>query len=173
MGGAGRTILVVIVAASLTGCAGGTGSDVVGAPPDDATAVVGASTCTLTDVSDDVVDDVRVIVERFECEDTMSDPRVTGTETLLSTSRIEPGAAAGTWSAPDAVLTTDGGTWRGWAQGVVDLTGVLPFAEGVTPFNYGEAHYVGEGAYQGLEYHVYVSGSNSELGVAGWITSTN
>ena len=70
------------------------------------------------------------------------------------------------------MLTNDGGTWRGNSQGVVDLDGVLPFAKGVVPFNYGEGHYVGEDGYAGLEYHYYVTGSNEEAGAAGWIVST-
>lgn len=164
-----RTALTITLTACLVGCAA-TVTDVAEAPPDDAAVVAGTGTCTLANLGDEVIDGVRVVKERFTCADEMSDPRVTGTETLVITTRL--GASlGGTWSAPEAVLTTDGGTWRGWAQGVVDLNGVLPFAEGVTPFNYGEAHYVGEGAYEGLEYHYYMSGSNERAGITGWIVS--
>lgn len=52
------------------------------------------------------------------------------------------------------------------------MSAVLPFAEGVIPFNYGEGHYLGEGAYEGLEYHWYISGSDSQSGLTGWIRST-
>lgn len=164
------TVLAITLAAGLTGCAGSAG-DAVGVPPEDATVVVGSSVCTLASLGDELVDGVRVITERFECDDTMSDPRVTGTEVLPMTTRLASGVG-GTWSAPDTVLTTDGGTWRGWAQGVLDMTGAFPLAKGIIPFNYGEAHYVGEGAYEGLEYHLYMSGSNEDAGLTGWITST-
>lgn len=166
----GGSYLAIALAAGLTGCTGSSG-DAVAVPPKDATVVVGSGTCTFTTVSDELIDGVNVVVERFECDDTMSDPRVTGHETLLVTTRMDSDHG-GTWSAPDAVLTTGGGTWRGQSQGVVDLTGADPFAKGVVPFNYGETHYVGEGAYKGLEYHLYLSGSNVEAAVAGWITST-
>ena len=138
-------------------------------PADDATVVVGSVRCGMTNVSDDVVDGVEVIVEHFVCEVEASDPRVSGTEDLMVVSRVAHFTLGGTWTVQDATLTNDGGTWRGSAQGVVDLTGVHPFAKGVIPFNYGEAHYIGEGAYDGLVYHYYFSGSNGMEGVTGWI----
>jgi hypothetical protein len=162
-----RTALSVALVACLVGCATG-GTEDPRTPPEDATVVVGTGTCTLESLGDEIVDGVRVVTERFTCHDEMSDARVTGTETLAVTTRLSS-SLGGTWSTAEAVLTTEGGTWRGWAQGVVDLSGVLPFAEGVTPFNYGEGHYLGEGAYKGLEYHYYMSGSNEEAGVTGWI----
>ncbi len=67
----------------------------------------------------------------------------------------------------------DQGTWSGTSQGLVDLEGVLPFAEGLVPYDYGEAHHVGEGGYDGLEYHYFISGSNGDAGVTGWITSSD
>ena len=127
----------------------------------------------MSPVSDDTVDGVDVIVEHFVCEDDMSDPRVSGTEDLMSVSRVADWATGGTWIAQDATLTNDRGVWRGSVQGIFDLIGVLPFAEGVVPYNYGSGHYIGEGAYEGLEYHYFISGSNSEAGVTGWITSSD
>jgi hypothetical protein len=138
-------------------------------PADDATVVVGSGVCDMTSVSEEAVDGVDVIVEHFVCEDEMSDPRVSGTEDMMVVSRVADYSTGGTWTAQDTTLTNDGGTWRGSMQGVVDLAGVHPFAEGVRPFNYGEAHYIGEGAYDGLEYHYYISGSNGTAGVTGWI----
>ena len=138
-------------------------------PTDDATVVVGSGRCGMTSVSDDVVDGVEVIVEHFVCEVEASDPRVSGTEDLMVVTRLATWTLGGTWTVEDATLTNDGGTWRGSSQGVVDLTGVHPFAKAVIPFNYGEAHYIGEGAYDGLEYHYYISGSNGTAGVTGWI----
>ena len=127
----------------------------------------------MTSVSDEVVDGVNMIVELFVCEDTMSDPRVSGTEELLVETQLVDSTVGGTWTTREATLTNDGGTWSGTLQGIVDLEGVLPFAEGLVPYNYGEAHFVGEGAYEGLKYHYYISGSNGEAGVTGWITSSD
>ena len=76
------------------------------------------------------------------------------------------------WIAEGGTLTTDEGTWRGDSWGVVDLAGVSPWAEGVVPFNYGEGHYVGEGVYEGLEYHWYLNGSNALGSITGWIVSS-
>lgn len=127
----------------------------------------------MTPVSDEMVDGVDVVVERSVCTPEMSDPRVSGTEDLLVETRIADPTVGGTWTTRQALLTNDQGTWTGTSQGLVDLVGVLPFAEGLVPYNYGEAHYVSEGAYEGLEYHYFISGSNEEAGVTGWITSSD
>ena len=160
------------MAAAFVGCSTDTQAD-PSIPPDDAIVVVGSGVCEMTSVSDEVVDGVNMIVELFVCEDTMSDPRVSGTEELLVETRLVDSTVGGTWTTREATLTNDGGTWSGTLQGIVDLEGVLPFAEGLVPYNYGEAHFVGEGAYEGLEYHYYISGSNGEAGVTGWITSSD
>ena len=168
------TLVVLLLAAC-----GDTADDAVGpglgdsTPADDATVVVGSGVCDMTSVSEEAVDGVDVIVEHFVCEDEMSDPRVTGTEDMMVVSRVADYSTGGTWTVQGATLTNDGGTWRGSAQGIVDLAGVHPFADRIRPFNYGEAHYIGEGAYDGLEYHYYISGSNGTAGVTGWIQPTD
>ena len=167
-----RCMTTLAMAAGFVGCATDTQAD-PSIPPDDAIVVVGSGVCEMTPVSDEVVDGVNMIVELFVCEDTMSDPRVSGTEELLVETRLVDSTVGGTWTTREATLTNDGGTWSGTLQGIVDLQGVLPFAEGLVPYNYGEAHFVGEGAYEGLEYHYYISGSNGEAGVTGWITSSD
>lgn len=94
------------------------------------------------------------------CQLDLSDPRVTGTEThewIL----VYPGGEVGdVWFAADATITNDEGSWTGSAQAADDG---LPI---------GEAHYVGNGAYEGLEFHYYFF--QLELGspakVLGWIS---
>ncbi len=162
----------LVLTVGMVGCSGDTQAD-PSVPPDDAIVVVGTGLCEMTPVSDEMVDGVNVIVERFVCKPEMSDPRVSGTEDLLIETRLADPTVGGTWTARQATLTNDQGTWSGTSQGLVDLEGVLPFAEGLVPYNYGEAHYVGEGAYDGLEYHYFISGSNGEAGVTGWITSSD
>jgi hypothetical protein len=49
---------------------------------------------------------------------------------------------------------------------------ISPLAEGVWPFNYGEVHYTGLGAYEGLTMHLYISGTNYDFALAGWINDT-
>jgi hypothetical protein len=164
--------LFFVLAVATAGCSSDSTVD-QSVPPDDAIVVVGTGTCDMTPVSDDMADGVRVLVEHFVCEDDMSDPRVSGTEDMRIVSRIADGTTGGTWIAQDATLTNDQGVWRGSVQGVFDLVGVLPFAEGVVPYNYGTGRYIGEGAYEGLEYHYFISGSNSEAGLTGWITSSD
>ena len=134
--------------------------------------VVGSGTCSMLRDGYTVADGVQFVTERFICEDVMSDPRVTGTNELVVETKITDDDTGGIWTAEEATLTTAEGSWRGTAWGIVDLSGVLPFAAGVIPFNYGEAHYIGEGPYAGLEYHWYIAGSNSEAAVTGWIRPT-
>lgn len=142
-------------------------------PPDNATVVVGNLVCSgLPPESPSESDTASALTERFQCHDETSDPRVGGTETITLVTRIAGSSIARTWVSETAELTNDGGTWHGTGQGLVDLVGVLPQAQGVKPFKYGEMHYVGEGAYEGLEYHYYFAGSDSRVGVTGWIAST-
>ena len=165
---------VLVLSLANAGCSKDSTAD-PSVPPDDAIVVVGSTlgNCSMTPISDDLVDGVDVIVEHFVCETESSDPRVSGTEDLMVVTRVADYATGGTWTVQDSTLTNDQGVWRGTSQGIVDLVGVLPFAEGLWPYNYGEAHYVGEGAYEGLEYHYFFSGSNGKGGVAGWITSSD
>jgi hypothetical protein len=93
------------------------------------------------------------------CEDDMSDPRVSGYEHvgLLRFVVEEPNGKV--WVAENDVITGEEGTWRGIAQGAEDTHAIAC----------GEAHFVGEGAYEGLEYHYYFCGwPKAEL--RGWIS---
>jgi hypothetical protein len=167
--GVPRSVAVGAAMVLAVGACGGVSATTEADPADDATTVVGTGTCSMAQVSQDAVDGVLVVVERFECQLDLSDPRVSGTETFTTTTRVADMRIGGPWTATGNVLTTDGATWRGWSRGVAELVGVLPWAEGVTPFNYGEGHYVGEGVYEGLVFHYHFTGSNGEAGVAGWI----
>jgi len=97
------------------------------------------------------------------CTLDMSDPRVSGTERhdrfRILAGRIGAGVV---WVAEDAHLTNDEGSWRGSAQAAEDRAG--------TPV--GEAHYVGEGAYEGLEFHYYFSAdpNPAQAALRGWIS---
>ena len=92
-----------------------------------------------------------------------SDPRVSGTERQdhyrLLAGKIGDGAV---WVLDETLLTNDEGTWRGSVQA----------AEGRDSLPYGEAHYVGEGAYDGLAFHYYFFAPqvNDQAVVRGWIS---
>ena len=110
---------------------------------DDAVVVYGNATC---EFSEDGVDaDGEPGGLRVTCQLDMSDYRVTGTE---QSDRYrfyaEQGGATWVWVAEQAVLTNAEGSWRGVMQ-AAELNAV--------PI--GEAHYVGEGAYEGLVFHYY------------------
>lgn len=81
----------------------------------------------------------------LECELDMSDPRVSGTETIEQFEIVAPGSVGRVWIFGRDVITNSDGTWRGSSQGADDPPG--------NPT--GEAHFVGEGAYEGLEFHNY------------------
>ena len=57
------------------------------------------------------------------------------------------------------LITNDDGSWRGSAQA----------ADSGGPVN-GEAHYVGEGAYEGLVMRYYLAGHEGNQAVSGWVT---
>jgi hypothetical protein len=81
----------------------------------------------------------------LECELDMSDPRVSGTETIEGFQMVAPGSVGRVWIFDSDVITNADGTWRGSAQGADDPPG--------NPT--GESHLVGEGGYEGLEFHYY------------------
>jgi hypothetical protein len=97
------------------------------------------------------------------CDLDMSDPRVSGSETQdrfgFLAGRLWVG---GVWVAAEATITNDGGSWRGVAQGAEDDE-AIPI---------GEAHYVGEGTYAGLEFHYYFfdSPEYEAVQIHGWIS---
>lgn len=123
------------------------------APPDDAVVVVGTATCSFPE-------DQEPPPDRVECDHSMSDPRVSGAEASTGYTFVESAESVGfAWAAEETVLTNADGTWRGSVHGVDDGSG------GVR----GEAHLLGEGAYEGLEYHYYLDGLE-QVEVMGWIS---
>jgi hypothetical protein len=124
--------------------------------PADSVFVSGTARCTFSGGQDAFV---------AECNLDMSDPRVSGSERQEDWQvMIENGQPQGTvWVADTLSLTNTEGSWRGSAQATdLDNTGTLL-----------EAHYVGEGAYEGLEFHYYLSDVGAD-GVPpvlqGWIS---
>ncbi len=163
-------VLAPIAVLVLTSCSTASTSE---APGSDAVLVVGNGVCAVSTLGDEFVDGVTIITERFDCETVSSDPRTSGIEIYPEiVSRITDMSKGGTWTAEGITLTNDEGVWRGTGHGAFDLRGDLPFAEGIRPFNYGEINYVGEGAYEGLRLHIYISGPNEQAGLAGWIQPT-
>lgn len=94
------------------------------------------------------------------CQLDLSDPRVTGTETHDSIIFHPGGEVGDVWFAADAMITNDEGSWTGSAQAADDGVPI------------GEAHYVGDGAYEGLEFHYYFFQADlgSPAKVLGWIS---
>lgn len=89
----------------------------------------------------------------------MSDPRASGTAEWTATLYSPDGNdLGGTWVAEDATLTNDGGTWVGYRTGMYGFTRNMPSAISTTPgVKTGEAHLVGQGAYEGLRLDLYTS----------------
>ena len=137
------------------------------------TAVAGTSSCTFGSDSQRIVDGVVQTTISFHCVMQMFDPRVTGSEDFTLVIRQLDAAVAATWTATDVVLTAAGGTWRGEGGGVVDYQGNLPMAPGLAELQIGRLDLVGEGTYQGLEFHCYIAGSgegaNPGYDTVGWI----
>lgn len=123
----------------------------------DAVAVTGTAACDLSE--DGVGADGEPGGLLAVCELDMSDPRVSGTE-RHDRFRDYGGEFPIVWVTEEAVITNAGGTWRGIAQAADDGTPC------------GEAHYVGEGAYEDLEFRYYFChvdlGGKAEL--RGWIS---
>ena len=94
------------------------------------------------------------------CELDMSDPRVSGAERDDRFRFFNGGEVGVVWVAEEASIVNVAGTWRGSAQAADD---------GIPS---GEAHYVGEGGYEGLEFRYYFGGSDNaaECKVRGWIS---
>jgi hypothetical protein len=93
------------------------------------------------------------------CDLDMSDPRVGGTEILDRIRVVERDGTGYVWVAEEATITNDGGTWRGNVQ----------TADEGSQRN-GEGHFVGEGAYEGLEYHYYFGVNEADEHIrTGWV----
>lgn len=152
-----RRFLAALVVAVLLGACGSddssdsamtTESDSASVPlhsvPDDAQVVWGTAQCRA--------------IGGLECELDMSDPRVSGIETIDQFRRL----ARAQWAFDRDVITNADGTWRGSAQGSDNANGDPA----------GEAHFVGEGAYEGLEFHYYLTEAVFLEGadLRGWIS---
>ena len=155
----GMTVLTLAVASlGIAGCSTNSTSDTdtnatlapLHAVPADAQVVWGSASCQLTGSP------------FLTCDLDMSDPRVSGTETIESMSMV----AGRQWTVQPDVITNAEGTWRGSGQGSDDEDGA--------PL--GEAHFVGEGGYEGLEFHYYVAPptegewTSTPTLVTGWIS---
>jgi hypothetical protein len=98
----------------------------------------------------------------FTCELDMSDPRVSGTETIEHMAWL----AGRQWIVNGDVITNAEGTWRGSGQGSDDEDGA-PLSE---------ARFVGEGGYEGLEFHYYLAPPtegdwlSDPIPLTGWIS---
>jgi hypothetical protein len=122
------------------------------AVPDDAQVVWGSASCQGTALN-------------LTCELVMSDPRVSGTETIDQYRPFAGNMAGRQWILERDVIENAEGTWRGSAQGSDDGPG--------NPL--GEARFVGEGAFDGLEFHYYFALAQFPEGSAqltGWISGS-
>ena len=138
-----------------------TNSIPIPAVPTDVVFVIATPDCTgsQVDIEPDE-EDAGFLGLLWECEIDASDPRVSGLERHAAFRTLADSSDGLVWLVEDATITNDEGTWRGVALGA-DSGGPVQ----------GEAHYVGEGAYEGLEYHHYFSDlSGSELETRGWIS---
>jgi hypothetical protein len=131
-------VVVGVGALALVASCGGTDTNAALAPvhavPDGAQVEWGSVSCR--DAPEDEDEEWGLV-----CELDMSDPRVSGTEMIEQFQTVTPGQ----WIFDRDVITNAEGTWRGSAQGSDDFSG--------NPI--GEAHFVGEGGYEGLEFHYY------------------
>jgi hypothetical protein len=125
------------------------------AVPDDAQVVWGSASCLASTAGG----------LTLTCELDMSDPRVSGTESLEQFQWFAEGSGGREWIFGRDVITNAGGTWRGSCQGSDDYPG--------NPA--GEAHFVGEGAYEGLEFRYYFAQPDfpdGEAHLRGWISGS-
>lgn len=159
-----RTAALVFTVCAVAACGSSSGSTTESAPfhavPDDAVVVSGSAACEFSEAGIDADGEPGGML--VACQLDLSDPRVSGTERHDGFNWVAEGRGGFAWLVEDATITNDEGTWRGSAQAVED-PGNIPS---------GEAHYVGESAYEGLEFHYYFF--HADLGddaeVRGWIT---
>ena len=126
--------------------------------PGDAEVVSGTATCDVL-VDEGVEADGTPGSPVYVCELYMTDPRVSGTQRDDRWRIVVEGAAWFAWVYEESVITNEEGTWRGAIQAADD---------GVPC---GEAHYVGEAAYEGLEFHYYFCDVGDAPVFRGWITA--
>jgi hypothetical protein len=125
--------------------------------PDDPQVVAGTGTCEVFEDEGVAADGTPGPV--WVCELQMSDPRVSGTQTDDGMRPMDGGAEGFVWMFENSTITNEDGTWRGRNQA----------ADNAVPC--GEGHYVGEDAYEGLEFHVYFCGVGPAT-YRGWISAT-
>lgn len=138
-----------------------TGAAPFHAIPADAVGVTGTATCRFSDNGTNPETGASGLF--VVCELDMSDPRVSGTETTDRYRFYIPdteAARANVWVAEEAILTNEEGTWRGFAQAADDSTPC------------GETHYLGEGGYEGLEFHYYFCHVGDPAQLRGWISGS-
>ncbi len=155
-----RVMLLMVVGGLIVASCGG-GEETETAPeaapfhpvPDDAIAVTGTATCEASWPGG---------LLTVECFLDMSDPRVSGNEIMPDTHFFAAGLDARVWMVEEAVITNEGGTWRGSSQAAENLDGIPA----------GEAHYVGEGGYEGLVFHYYFfhADLDEKAELRGWIS---
>lgn len=126
--------------------------------PDDPVVVTGTATCTFSTTAGVNPEGGAGLL--VTCELDMSDPRVSGTETDDRFRFFKGGEAGDVWVAEEATITNGQGAWRGSMQAADDG---IPC---------GEAHFVGEGAYEGLEFHYYLGpgAGGDDAVLKGWIS---
>jgi hypothetical protein len=89
----------------------------------------------------------------------MDDPRVSGHEVANRIRITERDGTGYVWVAEEATITNDEGTWRG----------IIQTADNGSQRN-GEGHFIGEGAYEGLEYHYFFGVNVADEHIrAGWV----
>lgn len=161
-------MLLAVVGLVVVSCGGGESTEASTAEtapfhaiPADSVVVTGTATCEFSQEGvDPTGGDNNDLVT---CELDMSDVRVGGTEVHDRFRYYVEDETGWVWVAEDAVITNDEGTWRGSAQAADDVSPI------------GEAHYVGEGAYEGLEFHYYFASlrnAGDSAQVRGWISSS-
>jgi hypothetical protein len=133
--------------------------------PVGAVTVSGIAACERTGTG--AVDAEGVLDLVVTCQLNLSDPRVSGTETQDRFRVLAGNVSEGDVRVTDdAHLATAEGSWRGSVQAATD--------DAAVPAPIGEAHYVGEGAYEGLEFHYYFGDLDIAEGgavlVHGWIS---
>jgi hypothetical protein len=135
--------------------------------PATSTRVSGTAACDAT--GSGTVDPQGELDALVTCQLDLSDPRVRGTETQDRFRILAGDVGAGdVRAADDARITTAEGTWRGRVQAATD--------DAAVPAAIGEAHYIGESAYEGLEFHYYFGPADLDIAeggpvaVHGWIS---
>jgi hypothetical protein len=115
------------------------------------TLVTGTINCDVAFGPLRVEGDGQVLDGTIWCTHASSDPRVSGHEEaelrLILYNSVPTDIDR--WASGDAILSNEQGTWRG------EAFGSEYWAEGGDVFSNGHARYVGEGAYEGLVYHLF------------------